>query len=66
MKQVHCPPGFANSLLNGSNGIVLWTSNNVVTLLLVTGPKVGREWQFRADHLCDVSVFAHVNGFGTC
>ena len=53
MKLVNCPSGFANALLNGSTGIVLWEFDKMVALLLVSGPQAGREWQFFSNHLCD-------------
>jgi hypothetical protein len=59
IRTVDAPGRFANSSLNGSECVVvhdggafLWS---FVTVLLLSGPESGREWQISRDHLRPVA-----------
>ena len=54
--RVNAPAGFANALLNGSEGVVVQPSAIAPTVLLLSGPHAGREWQFQSDHLEPLAV----------
>jgi hypothetical protein len=50
---VEAPGNYANSTLNGSEGILLRQDkeNNIAEVLLTTGENAGRRWQFDPQHL---------------
>lgn len=48
---VQAPPHYASTILNGSECLVLVQRGDVATVLLLSGPRAGREWKISASHL---------------
>jgi len=51
---VWAPGDFANSQLNGSEGLVVagvGGRQDAVVVLLLAGPEASKEWHIRTDHL---------------
>lgn len=50
---VNAPTNYANSMLNGSSGLLLSLDNDsgIAEVLLTTGKNAGRKWQFCLSHL---------------
>lgn len=49
--EVAAPVGFTNRALNGSECVPVRWHGDAVTVLLLTGPQAGREWQVSRAHL---------------
>ncbi|HEU4648186.1 MAG TPA: hypothetical protein VFS33_03940 [Gemmatimonadales bacterium] len=48
---VQTPPYSASKILDGSECLVLVQRADVATVLLLSGPRAGREWKLSATHL---------------
>lgn len=48
---VQAPPHSASKILDGSECLVLVQRAGVATVLLLSGPRAGREWKISATHL---------------
>ena len=54
MLTVQAPGNFANSQLNESEAVIVHDGGpqwGFVTVLLLSGPRAGREWQISRSHL---------------